>query len=233
MTEQNKTQKEQGEISPETHSSSTNSRRSFLTKAVVAAPILSSLASKPVWAIEQCTISGMLSGNLSTHDETCNFGGLSPGYWKNHTWPFTSPTKENTFEQLFGVDEIESDDDGFSVSLINVINTGGGVTWKTLVGLNRHMVATACNFAYASYLNTLHPGGITAVFDVRDSSSGELYFSTWAEVQAAYAAALHQFKTEDSGGNKPKPVYTLAETLAIKLASSYHQYETEESYGTI
>ncbi len=59
-------------------------RRKFLKVASVSAPIISTIASKPVWA-GTCTLSGNMSGNTSTHDrEHClNFQGYSPGGWKN------------------------------------------------------------------------------------------------------------------------------------------------------
>ena len=58
-------------------------RRKFLKVASVSAPIISTIASKPVWA-GTCTLSGNMSGNTSTHDrEHClNFQGYSPGGWK-------------------------------------------------------------------------------------------------------------------------------------------------------
>jgi hypothetical protein len=233
MTEQNKFQKETNDISSETNSLSTNSRRSFLTKAVIAAPIVSVLASKPAWAVEQCTTSGMLSGNLSTNDEECSFGGLSPGYWKKagRAWPFTSPIKTNTFEQLFDNGALNSGDDGFGVTLITVLGTGGGVNHDTLVGLNRHMVATACNFAYASFIASQFPT-VPAIFTV-PALGGTPEFTTWAAVKSAYINALTQFQTEFEGGppSNPHRKYTLATSLANALAASYHQYEPGESSG--
>jgi len=74
--------------------------RRKLVKGGLATPvILATLASKPVLgaAPYNCTISGQISGNTSSHSapETCSSLGLSPGYWKNHTgvgdWPSISP----------------------------------------------------------------------------------------------------------------------------------------------
>ncbi|MCF7982687.1 MAG: hypothetical protein K9K86_11945 [Pseudomonadales bacterium] len=53
-------------------------------------PVAASLISKPIWAggstLGRCTISGALSGPSSSHEEElCQ--GLTPGYWKNHSWP--------------------------------------------------------------------------------------------------------------------------------------------------
>ena len=63
--------------------SSHPSRRQFLKKSLVAgsAPVLMSLASRPVLA-NQCSISGMLSGNISPPQVIC--AGLTPGFWGQH-----------------------------------------------------------------------------------------------------------------------------------------------------
>jgi len=63
-----------------------HSRRK-LAGAALGAGAVFTLASRPVWA-NQCTISGMASGNLSTPaGVTC--AGCTPGYWINHpkNWP--------------------------------------------------------------------------------------------------------------------------------------------------
>ena len=223
--------KEVAPMDQKSDSSHAAARRSFLRKSAIAAPVITSLASKPVWAVDQCTISGLLSGNLSTHDSTCNFGGLSPGYWKNHTWPFSSPNSGDKFQALFAPGILQAGDDGYGETLLNVLNTGGGVNHGEIVGLNRHMVATACNYAYALKLNTDFPGGIEAIFEVRDSQTGALYYSSWDSVKSAYAAALIQFRTETS--HNGRAIYTLAEDLAIKLSKSYHQFDGGDAYGVI
>lgn len=60
-----------------------------------AVPVVASLISRPIWAIDphtmmgRCTISGAFSGPSSGQDEQL-CGGLTPGYWKNairHPWP--------------------------------------------------------------------------------------------------------------------------------------------------
>lgn len=57
-----------------------NSRRK-ITKAGVITPVVMSLTSNPLWA-GNCTVSGMLSGNLSVnYDEKCPLPGLSIAYW--------------------------------------------------------------------------------------------------------------------------------------------------------
>lgn len=68
-------------------------QRRRLSKVGLAAPVvLGTLLSRPVLgaAPYNCTISGQLSGNVSSHgpDQPCDTPGLSPGYYKNHeSWP--------------------------------------------------------------------------------------------------------------------------------------------------
>lgn len=63
------------------------SRRKLTGAATLGVSAVFTLASRPVWA-NQCTISGMASGNLSSPDNiVC--AGCTPGYWINHpmNWP--------------------------------------------------------------------------------------------------------------------------------------------------
>jgi hypothetical protein len=85
---------------------SVDATRRRLTQAGLAAPVvLATLASKNALAAApyNCTISGMLSGNTSSHgkDQPCAIG-RSPGYWKHpgppvgHAWCCWNP------DQVFG-----------------------------------------------------------------------------------------------------------------------------------
>ena len=61
-----------------------DSRRRFLKKAAIGAPIVILSANKPAWATSQCTISGMMSGNTSSHSNrvsACQGLGYSPNFW--------------------------------------------------------------------------------------------------------------------------------------------------------
>ncbi|MCL6416776.1 hypothetical protein MIB92_14035 [Aestuariirhabdus sp. Z084] len=65
------------------------SRRGFLQKSLIGAtPFILTAVSRPVLG-NQCTVSGMMSGNLSAPGgpEVC--AGLTPGFWKTHLmdWP--------------------------------------------------------------------------------------------------------------------------------------------------
>lgn len=80
--------------------------RRRLTKGVLALPVvLATLASKPVLgaAPYNCTISGALSGNTSTHGQEapCSSLGLSPGYWKNHDYDWRTINPDAAFKTVF------------------------------------------------------------------------------------------------------------------------------------
>ncbi len=57
-----------------------SSRRQFFKKAGVGAAMITTVASRPVWA-GQCSMSGLLSGDLSNHGHVadCTANGISPG----------------------------------------------------------------------------------------------------------------------------------------------------------
>ncbi len=68
-----------------------NEQRRRLAKAGLAAPVvMGTLLSRPVLGAtpHNCTISGKLSGNTSTHGDPvdCKTLGRSPGYWKQSQW---------------------------------------------------------------------------------------------------------------------------------------------------
>lgn len=80
--------------------------RRRLTKGALALPVvLATLASKPVLgaAPYNCTISGALSGNTSTHGQEvpCSSLGLSPGYWKNHRSDWRTVNPDAAFKTVF------------------------------------------------------------------------------------------------------------------------------------
>ena len=87
-------------------------RRRFIKRAIIAAPFILTVTSRPVWACN-CTMSGQLSGNLSDGDEPCGGQGCSPGFWKNkgytdNLWHYEFPP-EKLFFEVFGVDPFGTD----------------------------------------------------------------------------------------------------------------------------
>ncbi len=146
-------------------------RRRFLLRSALvgSSPILMSLASRPVLA-NQCTISGMISGNLSGPQVACR--GLTPGYWGQHpdTWgqcgynPGTSVggwTGKHSKQNQYQDDGTKFHDPGlgFSGNLYNtmtmmqVIQSTGG-NYSKFTGstdpyqLGAHAVAALLNAEY-------------------------------------------------------------------------------------
>lgn len=124
-------------------------QRRRLSKGGLAAPIvLGTLLSRPVLgaAPYNCTISGQLSGNTSSHGKPvpCNTLGKSPGYWGNQAevkpWtPFNRDAKFNTvFANAYP-----------GKTLLEVIQSGGGMT-----RMNNHPALGRA--AVASWLNAYH-----------------------------------------------------------------------------
>lgn len=87
------------------HKDVNKSRRSFAKGGIAVAPVIMSLASRPVWASRTCSYSGQLSGYISgpSFEDLCHGEGLSPGYWGNHTdkWNAHFPTTM-LFKDVFG-----------------------------------------------------------------------------------------------------------------------------------
>ena len=87
------------------HHDEINPSRRRLTGAALGVSAVFTLASRPVWA-NQCSISGMASGNLSAPDKvTCE--GCTPGYWKQcqhlDSWAATGFKPDDVFNTVFGV----------------------------------------------------------------------------------------------------------------------------------
>jgi len=75
------------------------SKRRLLKGVVGTTPVILAVSSKPVLA-GWCTVSGFLSGNLSTHHDNQYCGGRSPGYWIG---PNGIPKSDKTlFRNVFG-----------------------------------------------------------------------------------------------------------------------------------
>lgn len=80
-----------------------STRRRLLKGAVSSAPVIFTVASRPVWA-RNCSLSGQLSGNLSDQDgTTCAGEGCTPGYWKNHPTSWHPEISDALlFDSVFG-----------------------------------------------------------------------------------------------------------------------------------
>lgn len=100
--------------------------RRKLNGAALGVAAVFTLASRPVWA-NQCSISGMASGNLSAPKVACE--GCTPGYWKvcQHldSWGPTGFTPTDTFNTVFGVSNYV-DCSGTPYTLLDVMYLSGG-----------------------------------------------------------------------------------------------------------
>ncbi|MBU1264967.1 MAG: hypothetical protein ACYC0G_04565 [Thiobacillus sp.] len=103
-----------------------HSRRK-LTGAALGVSAVFTLASRPVWA-NQCTVSGMASGNLSSPDQvTC--AGCTPGYWREcqhlFAWAAAGYSPTHTFNDVFSTDKYK-DCAGIDYTLLDVMYLNGG-----------------------------------------------------------------------------------------------------------
>ncbi|WP_448212683.1 hypothetical protein [Colwellia sp. MEBiC06753] len=84
------------------------SRRSFLIKSAMVPPVISTVASKPVWGTGICALSGSLSGNMSNHGDQYDCEGpkgRSPGYWCQWIKATFCPPKKLGFKILYNWSE--------------------------------------------------------------------------------------------------------------------------------
>lgn len=131
-----------------------NNRRSFLKKGAIAAPVIASVASKPVWGSGICALSGSLSGNLSNHGDQMSCDGpvgRSPGYWSKwekitscksnqrkkglnriYHWKMAGYSPTDLFSLTFGASPLNAHTD----TLGAVMRTGAGTD-----SFERHVVA--------------------------------------------------------------------------------------------
>ncbi|NOT12681.1 MAG: hypothetical protein HOP23_12735 [Methylococcaceae bacterium] len=79
-----------------------NSRRKF-NKAGIITPVLMSLSSKPVWAVE-CGVSGTMSGNLSNGCTNPPNGFTGDQFIRAAAWPPPYQKNSTRFDDIFGTD---------------------------------------------------------------------------------------------------------------------------------
>lgn len=143
------------------HDTINNPGRRKLAGAALGAGAVFTLASRPVWA-NQCTISGMASGNLSAPKVTC--AGCTPGYWKEDqhldAWLPTgfrpvdaidALQKADTFNAVFGVTQYVRPN-GTPYTLLEVMRelngNGNGKADPISTNLGFHAVAALLNAAH-------------------------------------------------------------------------------------
>lgn len=150
---------------------SVDQSRRRLAGAALGVSAVFTLASRPVWA-NQCSISGMASGNLSKPQEIC--GGCTPGYWKVpvhlDSWgptgftPISEPgNPAETFNEVFGVIQYVRND-GSAYTLLEVMRELNGNGDPISTNLGFHAVAALLNAAHPAVNFGYTSGELIALF---------------------------------------------------------------------
>lgn len=116
----------QGTASETSQSDEVNPSRRKLNGAALGVAAVFTLASRPVWA-NQCSISGMASGNLSAPHVTCY--GCTPGYWMQcqhlDSWAATGYSTDDSFNAVFGVTQYINPKNNQPYTLLQVMGLHG------------------------------------------------------------------------------------------------------------
>jgi len=130
-------------------------QRRRLSKGGLAAPIvLGTLLSRPVLgaAPYNCTISGKLSGNTSSHGQPVSCAiGKSHGFWKNTTehlgdWGYASLAPDDLFTKPgFSNQYPNSNSGSTSKTMLEVLDLGGGAGSPPYEALGREAVCAYLN----------------------------------------------------------------------------------------
>ncbi len=139
------------DIKADVQSVSTEARRRLLKGGLAGAPVLMTLASRPVHATGAvcATPSGYYSATTfnSRNPQNVTCTGRTPGYWKTHILPNDHPyawpspyIPTGTSASLFGV-VFTGNPFGPNATLLDVLNLGGG----GYIAVGRHIVAALLN----------------------------------------------------------------------------------------
>lgn len=179
-----KIEKKQPEMPPKDVN---KSRRSFAKGGIAVAPVIMSLASRPVWASRTCSYSGQLSGYISgpSFEDLCHGEGLSPGFWGNHTgqWNINFPTSK-PFKDVFG-DHVGFNNipGGGFPHLIDVMNSSN-------VNQANPNIISKCSPANNNLNNMARQLAYQAVAALQNSASSLKYPITVADLISQVSTAL-------------------------------------------
>lgn len=151
---------------------STNPRRQFFKKAALGTAFISTVTSRPVWAVG-CTVSGQMSGNLSNPDRNDCTGkatGKSPGWWGNWIvlYDLFAANPSILFDDLSNGDKnsLFGNGDGASAALYNF----------AYAAVKANLIATSNGLAGWTDLNPVTPSGnITSVGLAINNNSDQEY----------------------------------------------------------
>ena len=122
-----------------------NSRRHLLKKISATAPVVMAVSSKPALA-NFCTVSGLMSGNLSSQNDLDGCGGISPGGYKENP---NRSARTDPFLNVFGALWHGEDNPGNGeytwpddITFAEVLSLGGN---KDRYEFGAHVVAAYIN----------------------------------------------------------------------------------------
>lgn len=149
--------------------------RRRLTGAGLGVSAIFTLASRPVWA-NQCTLSGMMSGNLSAPTvEAC--AGCTPGYWKQKqhliSWERTGFKPTDPFNKIFGFTQYLKKN-GTPYTLLEVMQELNGNGDPISTNLGFHAVAALLNAAHPAVNYGYTAGEIIAMCQKNISTPAKL-----------------------------------------------------------
>lgn len=145
------------------NTSQTNTRRSFLIKGAMVAPLIAVSTSRPVWgADDSCINSGTLSGNLSDHG--CQAVGRSPGWWWKRgldtgQWIVTGYDPGQSFHSIFLYIPFEKN--GNNSTETNLETVLGDLGPSGGVSCDMHAIAAILNFSHPGIAYTAKAGRYT------------------------------------------------------------------------
>lgn len=145
-------------------------RRRFLLGVAAAAPVIMTVANRPVWANGgggNVCWSGLQSGNLSTQNNTCTFG-CSPGYYKDNVggipgWPSgydagCGALRPNGTISTYDMKEFQDTNASVSGTLFGDVFTAapGNLAYKTLMQVLWQDEGSFAFHAIANFFNALN-----------------------------------------------------------------------------
>ncbi len=173
--------------------------RRKLAKAGLIAPVLMSFSSRPAWAVT-CTLSGMLSGNLSGPFAGCDNSALSAAYWdaNRNQWNGREAENVNAFFSLGTQGYFQS-----STTFLDIYAGSYGV----YTGVGAEACATSTTFKNS--LVALLKEAIAGVLNV--DNFGTNYPVTIIDLQTQVANA---FNADNNGTCSTSNIDALRSTLA-------------------
>lgn len=180
-----------------------NSTRRRISQAGLVAPVvLATLTSKSALgaAPYNCTISGKLSGNLSTHGGPVSCAiGKSHGFWKNTNkhladWSFAGLQPNDPFTKVGFANQYKHSN-GSSKTMLQVLELGGGAGVPPYEALGREAVCAYLNaFRFAPDF-PLTGAQVVSMFNAAITTAGFIPVAGaigWdAEVVKNYFESLH------------------------------------------